>query len=209
LYGAGRRLIECLRLRVKDIDWGLAQIVVRHGKGGKDRRTMLPEAVRPALQAHLERVRELHQRDLRRGFGRVALPDALDRKLPAATTDWLWQWVFPSATLSVDPRSGERRRHHAHEGSVMRAITEAARRSGLAKRGHEPFIPAQLRDALAGGRLRHPHGAGVAGPCRRGDHDDLHARAEPRGQRGPQPARPSRRGRRREVVLGGWVAPVR
>jgi integron integrase len=134
LYGAGLRLIECLRLRVKDIDWGLAQIVVRHGKGGKDRRTMLPEAVRPALQAHLERVRDLHRRDLQRGFGRVALPDALDRKLPAATTDWLWQWVFPSATLSVDPRSGERRRHHAHEGSVMRAITQAARRSGLAKR---------------------------------------------------------------------------
>jgi integron integrase len=134
LYGAGLRLLEALRLRVKDVDFALNQIVVRQGKGDKDRRTMLPAAVKPELAAHLERVRQLHRKDLAAGFGRVYLPDALDRKLPAAPTDWLWQYVFPSARLSRDPRSGETRRHHAHEGSVSRALTEAGRRAGLNKR---------------------------------------------------------------------------
>jgi integron integrase len=134
LYGSGLRLIECLRLRVQDVDFALGQVVVRHGKGGKDRRTVFPAAVRDELPAHLDRVRALHQRDLARGYGRVFLPDALDRKLPAAAAEWRWQYVFPAAVLSTDPRSGARRRHHAHEAAVSRAITAAARASGVGKR---------------------------------------------------------------------------
>jgi integron integrase len=134
LYGSGLRLSECLRLRVQDVDFALGQIVVRHGKGDKDRRTMLPAAVRPELEAHLERVRALHGRDRERGLGRASVPEAFGRKAPSAAAEWGWQYVFPSAALTVDPRTGERRRHHAHEGSVSRAITQAVRRSGLAKR---------------------------------------------------------------------------
>jgi integron integrase len=133
-YGAGLRLLEVLRLRVKDVDFGLGQILVRDGKGGKDRRTMLPDALRPDLAAHLARAGELHGRDLARGFGRVYLPGALAEKLPAAAAEWVWQYAFPAAGLSTDPRTGERRRHHAHEGAVSRAITAAVRQSGIAKR---------------------------------------------------------------------------
>jgi integron integrase len=134
LYGSGLRLLECLRLRVKDLDFAMNQVVVREGKGDKDRRTMLPRSVQPDLLDHLRRVQDLHRRDLARGFGKVYLPHALERKLPSAAADWLWQYVFPSATLSVDPRSGVKRRHHAHEAAVSRAITQAVRASGIAKR---------------------------------------------------------------------------
>ena len=133
LYGSGLRLLECVRLRVKDVDFGRNEITVRQGKGNKDRRTMLPVSVKPELEEHLRRVRQLHQRDLADGFGTVWLHDALERKLPHASREWPWQWVFPSAVLSVDPRTGVRRRHHAHEGSVSRAITQAVRRSGITK----------------------------------------------------------------------------
>ena len=134
LYGSGLRLLECLRLRVKDLDWELNQVVVRGGKGDKDRRTVFPEAVQAPLAEHLMRVRELHDRDLAEGFGRVWLPEALGRKYPNAAGDWLWQYVFPSAKRSRDPRGGEVRRHHAHESAVARAITSAVRRSGIGKR---------------------------------------------------------------------------
>jgi integron integrase len=136
LYGSGLRLIECLRLRVKDLEGNLGQIVVRGGKGNKDRRTVFPAAAREPLQAHLRAVKSQHERDLARGYGRVKLPDAMDRKTPSALTAWAWQWVFPSATLSLDPRwpEGGRLRHHLHEGTVMRKIFEAVPRSGLAKR---------------------------------------------------------------------------
>lgn len=134
LYGSGMRLIECLRLRVKDLDFEQNEIAVRHGKGGKDRRTMLPEILNAKLLQHLERVRRLHQKDLTNGFGQVQMPFALDRKLPGAAGEWKWQFVFPSAVLSVDPRSGIKRRHHAHEGSVGREITAAVKRSGINKR---------------------------------------------------------------------------
>jgi len=133
LYGSGLRLLECLRLRVKDIDFGRGEITVRQGKGDKDRRTMLPATVRADLSDHLRRVRLQHERDLARGFGSVWLPEALERKYPNAAREWPWQWVFPSAVLSVDPRTGTKRRHHAHEGSVSRAITQAVRRAGLTK----------------------------------------------------------------------------
>ncbi len=134
MYGSGLRLLECLRLRVKDVEWDLGQIVVRQGKGDKDRRTMLPHGVREPLAEHLQRVKELHEADLAAGFGEVYLPDALGRKLPGAAKAWVWQYVFPSARRSADPRGGGVRRHHAHEGAVNRAITTAVRQAGLTKR---------------------------------------------------------------------------
>ena len=133
LYGAGLRLRECLKLRVKDVDFGYRQITVRDGKGAKDRVTMLPRSVVAPLQAHLERVRRLHQRDLSRGYGEVALPDALARKYPRAPWQWAWQFVFPSYKLSVDPRSGPIRRHHVYENFVIRGVKDAARATGIAK----------------------------------------------------------------------------
>ena len=134
LYGSGLRLLESLRLRVKDVDFVRNEVLVRQGKGNKDRVTMLPESLKPALVAHLEKVRRLHEKDVALGFGSVYLPDALERKMPGAATEWKWQYVFPSAGRSVDPRSGEERRHHAHEGSMGRAVTEAVRASGITKR---------------------------------------------------------------------------
>jgi integron integrase len=133
LYGAGLRLLECLRLRVKDLDFSSNQILVREGKGNKDRRTMLPAIMKGPLAAHLERVRQVHKRDLGRGYGKVYLPDALARKYPQADREWGWQWVFPASQLSLDPRSGEQRRHHLHESVLQRAIKEAARKTGLTK----------------------------------------------------------------------------
>ena len=133
LYGAGLRLMECLRLRVKDIDFSANHIVVREGKGNKDRITMLPIVVKAPLAAHLVRVRELHQRDLARGFGSVYLPHALHRKYPNAPTEWGWQWVFPASQISVDPRSGAQRRHHLHEIVLQRAVRAAARQAGIIK----------------------------------------------------------------------------
>jgi integron integrase len=133
-YGAGLRLLECLRLRVKDIEWNMNQIVVREGKGDKDRRTMLPKAARSSLEIHLTAVRKLHENDLREGFGRVYLPHALARKYPNADREWKWQYVFPSSRRSADPRSGEVRRHHLHESAVNREIVEAVRRAGLTKK---------------------------------------------------------------------------
>jgi integron integrase len=145
LYGSGLRLMECVRLRAKDIDFELGQIVVRDGKGQKDRLTMLPERYRQPLRAHLERVRELHAGDLAKGFGEVWMPPALARKYPSAGRDWRWQYVFPSQQLSVDPRSKAVRRHHASERPLQRAVADAARRTGLSK----PVTPHTLRHSFA------------------------------------------------------------
>jgi len=134
LYGAGLRLMEALRLRVQDVDFGLRQITVRSGKGGKDRVTMLPEKLSPPLQAHLRRVKTLHDADLERGLGSVHLPFALARKYPRAEYEWKWQYVFPSGAISGDPISGIRRRHHVDEGNLARALKEAARKAGVHKR---------------------------------------------------------------------------
>ena len=133
LYGAGLRLLECCRLRVKDVDVTTNQIVIRDGKGRRDRVTMLPGAAKAALIAHIERVREQHQADLRRGAGWVELPDALARKYPNAGRDWSWQWVFPATRFYVDRLTGQRRRHHLHESVLQRAVKEAVRAAGLAK----------------------------------------------------------------------------
>jgi integron integrase len=133
LYGAGLRLLECLRLRVKDVDFGYLQITVRDGKGAKDRVTVLPVSLVPALQSHLEKVKALHARDLAEGFGRVMLPDALAVKYPNAATEWGWQWVFPAAGRSVDPRTGAEGRHHVGEKNLQNAVKVAARKAGVAK----------------------------------------------------------------------------
>ena len=134
LYGSGLRLLECLRLRVKDLDFTRNEVTVRQRKGNKDRVTMLPESPKPKLLEHLERVRRLHGKDLAQGFGAVYLPEALSRKYPGAAKEWKWQFVFPSSERSVDPRSGVIRRYHTHESTVSRAITEAVRASGIGKR---------------------------------------------------------------------------
>ena len=134
LYGSGLRLMECVRLRVKDLDFGYRQVAVRDGKGEKDRRTVLPEALAGPLERHLGRVRLLHEEDLRAGYGRVYLPYALERKYPAAAAEWVWQWVFPAGKLSRDPRSGEVRRHHASEDMLQAAVKRAAREAGVGKR---------------------------------------------------------------------------
>jgi integron integrase len=133
LYGTGMRLMECIRLRVKDIDFDYRQILVRDGKGQKDRVVPLPARLIDRLRGHLEKVRELHGEDLARGAGKVFLPDALERKYPNAAREWGWQYVFPSGRLSADPRSGVVRRHHLHESSLQKAVNSAARAAGLAK----------------------------------------------------------------------------
>jgi integron integrase len=133
LYGAGLRQIECLQLRVKDIDFAYRQILVRDGKGAKDRVTMLPEQTVQPLQEHLGRVRTLHQRDLAAGHGEVSLPDALARKYPRAAREWAWQFVFPSGNLSADPESGVLRRHHIYPDTLQRAVKEAARAARIVK----------------------------------------------------------------------------
>ncbi|MDT4965993.1 MAG: hypothetical protein QOJ64_730 [Acidobacteriota bacterium] len=134
LYGAGLRLMECIRLRVKDIDFGYMQITVRDGKGQKDRRTVLPSLSAEPLRRQLAAAKAIHEEDLKRGYGRVYLPYALDRKYPNAAADWNWQWVFPARKLSVDPRSGEVRRHHTSEDALQRAVKRAVSRAGITKR---------------------------------------------------------------------------
>ena len=133
LYGAGLRLRECLKLRVKDVDFGYQQILVRDGKGGKDRITILPGQVVEPLQTHLAQVKLLHERDLEEGFGDVELPDALMRKYPRAPYEWAWKFVFPSYKRSVDRRTGVIRRHHVYENYLIRGVKEAARAAGIAK----------------------------------------------------------------------------
>ncbi|MBU1045324.1 MAG: integron integrase [Candidatus Omnitrophica bacterium] len=133
LYGTGMRLMELARLRVKDIDFGSNLIFVRAGKGDKDRATMLPELIRNDLKNHLREVEKVHQEDLKAGFGEVFLPEALSRKYPQAGKDWAWQYVFPSAKLSVDPRSGKIKRHHISPSTIQKTVANAVRKAGIAK----------------------------------------------------------------------------
>ncbi len=145
LYGSGLRLTEGLRLRVKDLDFDLHQIVVREGKGGKDRVTMLPDRIEEELRAQVERVRLLHERDLADGCGAVYLPHALAVKYPSAATAFGWQYVFPASQRSLDPRSGVERRHHLSDSAVQKAVRQAARRADLAK----PVSPHVFRHSFA------------------------------------------------------------
>ncbi len=133
LYGAGLRVMECCRLRVKDIDFARNQVVVRAGKGDKDRHTMLPAAAKPPLWRHLQAVKRQHENDLRRGLGSVALPNALERKYPHASKEWAWQWVFPATSHYIDRITGEKRRHHLHESVMQRAVKQAVVKAGISK----------------------------------------------------------------------------
>jgi integron integrase len=145
LYGTGMRMLEALRLRVKDVEFQRREILVRDGKGARDRVTMLPDRLMLPLRAHLARVKTLHEDDLREGFGEVYLPHALSRKYPGAGREWAWQYVFPSSRRSVDPRSGAVRRHHADDQNVQRAMRAVLRAAGIAK----PATPHSLRHSFA------------------------------------------------------------
>jgi integron integrase len=133
MYGAGLRLLECVELRVKDIDFNRGEVTIRDGKGGKDRLTMLPSAMKEPLREHLARVKAQHESDLVNGHGSVALPGALRSKYPNAEREWAWQWMFPATRFYVDRVTGDRRRHHLHESVLQRAVKEAVRAAGIAK----------------------------------------------------------------------------
>ena len=133
MYGTGMRLMECLRLRVKDIDFGAGEILIRQGKGDKDRRTMLPERVKGSLLEHLKRVHRIHALDLAAGYGRVALPGALNRKYPNASTEWGWQYVFPQAQRWVDHNTKEQGRYHVDASTIQKSIKVAVNEAGIAK----------------------------------------------------------------------------
>lgn len=145
LYGTGMRLMECVRLRVKDVDFGQREILIRDGKGAKDRVTMLPDTLIAPLQAHLAKRRLIYEDDQAKGMAEVFLPDALARKYPNAPTDWAWQYIFPSGSYSVDPRSGRERRHHIDEKLLQRAVKRAVAASGITK----PATPHTFRHSFA------------------------------------------------------------
>lgn len=133
LYGSGLRLNECLRLRVKDIDFGYYQITVRDGKGSKDRITMLAEKIVEPLKNHLKKVKRIHDQDIKAGYGGVYLPYAIQRKYPNANKEWGWQYVFPAKKLSIDPRTGVRRRHHIYETVLQKAVKQAIKKTNITK----------------------------------------------------------------------------
>jgi integron integrase len=145
LYGSGLRVLEALRLRVKDLEFNVQQIIVRSGKGSKDRVSVLPATLVDPLQVHLRRVREQHELAIKGGYGTVEMPYALARKYPAAETSWAWQYVFPAEHPSLDRRSGIRQRHHIHETRVQRAVRTAAHRAGIMK----PVSPHTFRHSFA------------------------------------------------------------
>ena len=153
LYGSGLRLMECVRLRVKDVDFGYLQITVREGKGGKDRVTMLPVNLAKALERHLGKVRVQHEEDLESGFGRVHLPGAVGEKFPNAAREWSWQYVFPSSRLSIDPRTRLKRRHHIDESVLQTAVKKAVLAAGNRQTGDLPHVTPFVCDASPGERI--------------------------------------------------------
>ena len=145
MYGSGLRLMECLRLRVKDVDFSMRTITLRDTKSNRDRTTVLPEEVVPALTLHLAKVQAQHRMDLAGGRGEVELPYAMDRKSPNTAYEWIWQYIFPAVGFSTDPRSGHVRRHHVYETSIQKAVKFAARKAGI----HKRFGPHTLRHSFA------------------------------------------------------------
>lgn len=145
MYGSGLRLMECLRLRVKDIDFENHRIIVYDGKGGDDRITMLPESIKAPLRQHLAQVKAIHQKDLAAGFGSVYMPFALEKKYPSAHKQWLWQYAFPASKLYTDSETGVTRRHHIHETALQRSIREAARLARI----HKHVTPHTFRHSFA------------------------------------------------------------
>jgi integrase len=200
MYGAGLRLLECVELRVKDLNFDRSELTVRDGKGGKDRVTMLPASMKGPLADHLHRAKAQHNADLAAGRGSVALPGSLRAKYPNAPFEWAWQWVFPATRLYFDRESGEQRRHHLHESVLQRAVKDAARAAGISR----PATPHSLRAIRSrpiflkpGMTSHHPR---TARTPRRQHHDDLHARAQSGRPRRPESARSA----------GAWVwSPVR
>lgn len=135
IYGSGMRILECLRLRVKDVDFHYRQIIVRDGKGNKDRVTLLPDKLIESLRLHLDKVKTMHKQDIEQGYGCVYLPFALERKYPSACREWGWQYVFPSKNISTDPRSGVMRRHHIDEKNIQKQMKQAIRQAQIIKPG--------------------------------------------------------------------------
>jgi integrase len=189
LYGGGLRLMECLRLRVKDLDFERLQVTVRKGKGDKDRITLLPEATVAPLQQHLVYVKTEHERALQEGYGGVELPYALARKYPHADREWGWQYVYPAARPSIDPRSGARRRHHLDPSYLQKAVGAAIRRLEIHKHaGCHTFRPF-LRHALAGRSNGYPDSPGTARARGRSHHTNLHPCPQTKWLRGEKPRR--------------------
>ena len=190
LYGTGMRIAEVLSLRVKDVDFENRTVLVRCGKGGKDRALMLPAALVPALREQLAHARALWLADVQAGRAGVFMPDALAAQVPASRRVVALVLGFPAgrACRSIRAR-GSQRRHHAHDQSLQRAFKRAVMQAGIAAPGHAAHAAPLLRHPSAAGRLRHTHGAGAAGPQRRQHHHDLHPRAQGRRRRGAQPAR--------------------
>jgi integron integrase len=188
LYGGGLRLLEALQLRIKDVDLERREILVRDGKGRKDRHTVLPEALIAPLREQISGVRAQHLADLAAGNGAVALPDALRRKYSRAPREWVWQWLFPATRSYLDAETGELRRHHLHETAVQRVVAAAARRRHQQTR-YASHPPSFLRNSSARGWLRHSHHPGASGTQGREHDDDLHPRPQPRPPRRSEPAR--------------------
>ncbi len=160
MYGSGLRLMECLRLRVKDIDFENHRILVYDGKGGDDRVTMLPDSIIQPLQEHIAHVKAIHQQDLSAGLGAVYMPFGLDKKFPTAHKQWIWQYIFPASVLSADPETGILRRHHIHETALQKSIRAAARFARIDKRV-TPHTPPFICYPSSPKRLRHSHCAGI------------------------------------------------
>ncbi|MEJ7576199.1 MAG: integron integrase [Pyrinomonadaceae bacterium] len=183
LYGAGLRLMECARLRVKDVDFELRQITVRDGKGEKDRRTLLPASIIEDLQHHLTQVKLQHEQDLRQGHGAVYLPYALDRKYPNAAREWAWQYVFQARKISVDPRTGIVRRHHASEDGLQQSVKRAVKASGLTKNASCHTLRHSFATHLLEANYDLRTIPRIAWTQRRSHNDALHARFESRRAR--------------------------
>jgi integron integrase len=174
LYGGGLRLMECVRLRVQDLDFERDLIYLRDAKGGKDRTTVFPASIKSVLQGHVARVKQLHEQDLAAGYSSVYLPNALGKKYPRAGKEFGWQYVFPSKQLSMDPRSGVVRRHHVLESGLQKAVTGGRDPSRDPQTGRLSHLSPFFCHPSAGKRRQYPSGAGTDGPCRRQNYRDLY-----------------------------------